>query len=82
MSTLMPENTELTTVQAAEVLNVSHPSLIKLLEGGAIAYHQVGAQRCVHLEDVVAYKTRIDQECELILDQLVADAQEYDMGYR
>ena len=37
---------------------------------------------CYSLEDVVAYKTRIDQECELILDQLVADAQEYDMGYR
>lgn len=37
---------------------------------------------CYSLEDMVAYKTRIDQECELILDQLVADAQEYDMGYR
>lgn len=79
--TLMLENTELTTVQAAEVLNVSHPFLIKLLDEGAIAYRKVGAQRRVRLEEVVAYKTRIDQESELILDQLVADAQEHDMGY-
>ena len=81
MSTLIPENTELTTVQAAEVLNVSHPFLIKLLGEGAIAYRQVGAQRRARLEEVVAYKTRIDQESELILDQLVAEAQEHDMGY-
>lgn len=79
--TLIPENAELTTVQAAEVLNVSRPFLIKLLDEGAIAYHKVGTHRRVRLEDVVAYKTRIDQESELILDQLVADAQEYDMGY-
>lgn len=77
----MLENAELTTMQAVEVLNVSHPFLIKLLEEGAIAYRQVGAQRRVRLEEVVAYKTRIDQARELILDQLVADAQEYDMGY-
>lgn len=81
MSTLIPENTELTTVQAAEVLNVSHLFLIKLLEERAIAYRKVGAQRRVRLEDVVAYKTRIDQERELILDQLVAEVQEHDMGY-
>lgn len=81
MLTLIPENTELTTVQAAEVLNVSHPFLINLLDEGAIAYRQVGAQHRVRLEEVVAYQTSIDQERELILDQLVAEAQEHDMGY-
>jgi excisionase family DNA binding protein len=79
--TLIPENAELTPVQAAEVLNVSHPFLIKLLDDGAIAYRKVGTQHRVRLEDVMAYKTQIDRERESILDQLVADAQEHDMGY-
>lgn len=79
--TIIPENAELTTVQAAEVLNVSRPFLIKLLNEGAISYRKVGTHRRIRMEDVMAYKNRIDQEREAILDQLVEDAQEYDMGY-
>ena len=79
--TIIPENAELTTVQAAEVLNVSRPFLIKLLDEGAIRYRKVGTHRRIRMEDVVAYKKRIDQQRETILDQLVADAQEHDMGY-
>ena len=71
----------MTTVQAAEVLNVSRPFLIKRLVEGAIAYRKVGTHRRIRMEDVMAYKKWIDQEREAILDQLVADAQEYDMGY-
>lgn len=79
--TLIPENAELTTVQAAEVLNVSRPFLIKLLDEGVIAYRKVGTHRRIRMEHVVAYKKRIDQEREAILDHLVADAQKHDMGY-
>jgi excisionase family DNA binding protein len=79
--TLIPENAELTTVQAAEVLNVSRPFLIKLLDEGVIAYRKVGTHRRIRMENVVAYKKRIDQEREAILDHLVADAQKHDMGY-
>lgn len=79
--TIIPEDAELTTVQAAEMLNVSRPFLIKLLEEGTIAHRKVGTHRRIRMEDVVAYKARIDQERERILDQLVADAQAHEMGY-
>jgi excisionase family DNA binding protein len=79
--TIIPEDAELTTVQAAEVLNVSRPFLIGLLEKNVIPYRKVGTHRRVRMEDVMAYKARIDAEREQILDQLAADAQEYDMGY-
>ena len=79
--TLIPQNAELTTVQAAEILNVSRPFLIKLLESKEIPYRKVGKHRRVKMEDVMAYKDRIDKERESILDALVADAQENNMGY-
>ena len=79
--TLIPENAELTTVQAADVLNVSRPFLIKLLEEKALPCRKVGAHGRVRMEDVMAYKARIDADREAVLDQLVAEAQEQDMGY-
>ncbi|MBL8165170.1 MAG: helix-turn-helix domain-containing protein [Anaerolineae bacterium] len=79
--TLIPENAELTTAQAADALNVSRPYLIKLLENGQIPYRKVGKHRRIRLEDVMNYKRAIDLEREAVLDQLVADAQEQHMGY-
>jgi excisionase family DNA binding protein len=78
---IIPENAELTTVQASAILNVSRPYFIKLLAEGAIPYRKVGKHRRILMEDVMTYKNRIDQEREAVLDQLVADAQENDMGY-
>ncbi|MFD2252422.1 excisionase family DNA binding protein [Pseudochelatococcus lubricantis] len=79
--TLMPDNAELTTVQAAEVLNVSRPFLIKLLGEGAIPHRKVGKHRRIRVEDVMVYKAAIDREREAVLDQLVSEAQEQDIGY-
>lgn len=72
---------ELTTVQAAEILNVSRPYLIKLLDEGALSHRKVGKHHRIRMEDVMAYKSRIDQDREAVLDELVADAQQNDMGY-
>ena len=80
--TIIPENAELTTVEAASILNVSRPFLIRLLEEKAIPYRLVGKHRRILIDDVMAYKKRIDEEREAILDQLTAEAQENDMGYR
>ena len=79
--TLIPENAELTTAQSADILNVSRPFLIKLLDEGQIPYRKVGKHRRIRIEDVMNYKHAIDREREEALDQLVADAQEQDMGY-
>ena|ERR1039457_1121578 len=79
--TLIPENAELTTVEAASILNVSRPFLIKLLEDKAIPHRLVGRHRRILIDDVMAYKNRIDQAREAVLDQLTAEAQESDMGY-
>ena len=79
--TLIPECAELTTVQAADVLNISRPFLIKLLDQKAIPHRKVGKHRRILMEDVLAYKNAIDRERELVLDQLTRDAQTHDMGY-
>ena len=79
--TLIPENAELTSVQAADVLNVSRPFLIKLLEDNVLPHRKVGKHRRVRVEDVMAYKAKIDREREAVLDQLAKDGQEQDMGY-
>ena len=79
--TLIPESAELTTVQAADILNVSRPFLIKLLDQKAIPHRKVGKHRRIRMEDVMAYKNAIDRERELVLEQLTQEAQAHDMGY-
>ena len=79
--TIIPDNAELTTVQAADMLNVSRPYLIKLLDGKAIPHRKVGKHRRIRVEDVVAYKAAIDREREDVLDQLTREAQEQGLGY-
>ena len=79
--TLVPETVELTTVQAAEILSVSRPFLIKLLDEGVLPHRKVGKHRRIRRDDVMAYKTALDQEREAVLDELVAQAQTLKMGY-
>lgn len=79
--TLIPESAELTTVQAADVLNVSRPFLIKLLDRKVIPHRKVGKHRRIRMEDVMAYKNAIDREREQVLQQLTREAQTGDMGY-
>ena len=80
--TVIPENAELTTVQAADVLNVSRPFLIKLLNENALPHRKVGKHRRIRMEDVMAYKAQIDQERDGVLDRLVEEAEDEDYGYQ
>ncbi len=79
--TVMPLEAELTTQEAANLLGVSRPHLIKLLEQGRIPYRKVGTHRRVRVQDVLAYQERTRREQEAALNALQAQAQELNMGY-
>ena len=79
--TIVPTHAELTTQEAANILNVSRPHLVRLLEDGAIPFSKTGTHRRIRYQDLMSYRDCRDQESRDALDELTAQAQEHDMGY-
>jgi excisionase family DNA binding protein len=73
---LIPENQQLTTQRAADLLGVSRPHFIKLLEAGELPYHKAGSHRRIYLRDLVAYQKRRDAERKRALDHIAKEAYE------
>ena len=79
--TVMPSHGELTPNQGAEMLGVSRPYLIKLLDEGKIPFRCVGAHRRIRVDDLSRYQGREEARQLEVLAALQAQAQELDMGY-
>jgi len=79
---LAPQEEELTSQQAADLLRVSRPHLIKLLDGGEIPFYKVGTHRRISLEDVLAYRRKRSEYCRAKLDELTRLSEDFEGGYR
>ncbi len=73
---LVPSEAQLTTQQAADMINVSRPYLIGLLESGEIEYTKVGRHRRVPFRALVEYKRRADQRTRAAADEMSSLGQE------
>ncbi len=80
--TLVSQDKELTSQVAADMLHVSRPHLIKLLDHGEVPFHRVGTHRRIRLEDVLAYRDRCRAERKAGLDELARLSEELPGGYR
>ncbi|MCE3046382.1 helix-turn-helix domain-containing protein [Legionella sp. 16cNR16C] len=79
--TLTPGHAHLTTQEAADLLNVSRPYFVKLLEEGKIPFSRVGNRRRVLASDVMIFKNKTVVEREQALQELTNQAQDLEMGY-
>ncbi len=73
---IIPQQQELTTQQAADFLNVSRPYLIKLLEQDEIPHIKVGSHRRVRFDDLMKYKEQRDMKRSQLLRQLIEMSEE------
>jgi excisionase family DNA binding protein len=90
--TVAPVSQRLTTSEAAEMLGISRPTLVKLLEDGEIPFEQPRRHRVLRLDDVLAFRARRRRQRRDALDEMtrqaVADglyeatAEDYDAAIR
>lgn len=73
---IVPRHTELTTQEAADMLNVSRPTLVKLLEEGKIPFSKPGRHRRVRLDHLVQYQEQTRRRRKALLDAMTAEASE------
>jgi excisionase family DNA binding protein len=74
--TVVPTGKELTTQQAADLLNVSRQYLVRLLDAGKLPYTKTGKHRRVRIEAVLAFKEKRDEERKAALDTLTSHSED------
>ena len=80
--TLIPHDKELTTKEAADILNISRPFLVKLLDRGELPYHRVGTHRRLNVEDVLGYRELRAKRRREKLRELTELSEQVEGGYR
>lgn len=78
---LIPSDSEVTTQQAADMLHVSRPHVVKLLEQGVIPFKKVGSHRRILLEDLLKYEAEQKERRKENLQFLAEQAQDLNLGY-
>ena len=78
---ILPHDMELTTVQAAEFLQVSRPHLIKLIDDGKLPCRMVGTHRRIKLVDLINYRDEMATAGKAARDEITKDAEADGWGY-
>jgi len=78
---IVPVHHELTTQQAADLLNVSRPHLVKLIDEGVIPHHKTGSHRRVYFEDLARYRAVRDAERRKALRELTKKSADLGFDY-
>jgi len=73
---VLPSNAHLTTQQAADMLHVSRPTLIALLDDGRLPFTRARSHRRIELEDVLAFQRHHRAEADRVRARIVERAQE------
>lgn len=79
--TVIPSESEISTQQAADMINVSRPHLVKLLESGKIPFKKVGSHRRILLKDLINYENELKKTRAEQLKFLSEQAQDLNLGY-
>ena len=79
--TIMPIHAELTTQEAAELLNVSRPHLVHLIEAGKLPHRRVGTHRRIRASDLLDYMDKDQAHRKAVLDELTSEAEKHGLGY-
>jgi excisionase family DNA binding protein len=79
--TLVPTDAEIGTQEAADILKVSRPHLVKLLEQGIIPFKKAGTHRRIKLKHVIEFQKSREVNRNKKLDFLTKQAQDLDLGY-
>ncbi len=78
---IVPVHAELSTQEAADILNVSRPHVVKLVEEGHLPFHKTGKHRRVRLVDLLQFKAQRDKASQDAMAELTQQAQELRLGY-
>jgi excisionase family DNA binding protein len=79
--TLVATDAMLSTQEAADILRVSRPFVISLLEAGRIPFQRLGSHRRILFRDLMTFKTKTDADRQEAMRQLTGEAQELKLGY-